>query len=93
MTTTRLPTIEASLYAALGCTEIKLRRGRAHLDIDAVATQLAAFVRESSEYQKLIAIEAAARAWRKSFEDDDWTDKMIEATRDGIPELMRLLRS
>lgn len=87
------PDIQAAIYAALGCTRVDYKRPK---KIDQAAAQIANFVRASAEYQRLIAIEAAAIAWRKSLEDDCWTKDMIEgypdAFRPGLPELMKLIR-
>lgn len=85
--TDRAPTIEAAIFGALGCTETKW--------YDAASKQIARFVRESEEYQRLLQIEAAATAWRNSLECDDWTVHMIEqnVTSPGMSALLKLVRA
>ncbi len=48
---------------------------------------------EIAELTRLRKIEAAARAWRKSLEDDNWTKEAIEADvcRPGMSDLMKLV--
>ncbi len=46
-----------------------------------------------AEIDRLRAIEAAAKKWRKSLEDDGWAKEAIEDgfCRDGIQDLMKLI--
>lgn len=48
---TRYPTFEDAIYAAIGCTSIDHRSLRS---INAAASQMAVFVRDSKEYQDMI---------------------------------------
>src|SRR5262249_24225608 len=55
----------------------------------------AEIARLTAERDRLRAIEAAAQRWRASLEEDGWTEDDILSgiCRDGMADLMRLLRS
>ncbi len=82
--------VSDAIYAALGCTHIDRRSVR---KIQEAAEQIARFVEDCEEYKRLRAIEAAATAWRRSLENDNWAVDAIEdgACREGMAELLKLI--